>query len=286
MKGFKQAALGGALMMAAGVAPTPVVQAQSREPLMRMLEVGRGSRMGVSVRDLDEVGTADSKQAKSGVAVESVEPGGPADKAGVKAGDVMTEFDGERLRSVRQFSRLVQETPPGRAVSVALTRAGQRSTVTVTVERASVGDDFSMRLLDVARPALPPEPPAPARAPRAPAAPMPPAPFEAFRIINGRHLGMTIQTLDDQLAQYFGVKEGVLVTSVSAGMAADKAGLKAGDVITSVNGRHVYEASDVTRALDRMENSNEFTMEVQRDKKPQTVKGTLEARPRSGGWTD
>lgn len=284
MKGFTQAALAGALVVAAGLGPASTARAQGREPAMRVLDATRGSRIGVSVRDVDEADTKDSKQAKSGVVVDSVDPGGPADKAGVKPGDAITEFDGERVRSVRQFSRLVQETPSGRAVSVALSRGGQRSTVTITAERASFGDDFAMRLLDVARPPLPPEPPAPARAPRAPSVPPVPAvPFEAFRIVNGRHLGVTIQTLDGQLAEYFGVKEGVLVTSVSANSVAEKAGLKAGDVITAVNGRHVYDAPDVTRALDRTEDSNEFTMEVQRDKKPQTLKGTLEPRTRSRG---
>ena len=94
---------------------------------------------------------------------------------------------------------------------------------------------------------------------------------------------VSLETLDDQLAAYFGVKEGVLVKSVVSDSAAAKAGLKAGDVITSVNGRHVYEASDVNRALDRMEEADEFTLEVVRDRKPQTVKGKLETRARGRG---
>ena len=77
------------------------------------------SRIGASVA----VETADNKDAKAGVSIETVEPGGPADKAGIKAGDAVTEFDGERVRSVRQFLRLVQETTPGRSVPVVLSRA-------------------------------------------------------------------------------------------------------------------------------------------------------------------
>ena len=45
--------------------------------------------------------------------METVTPDGPADKAGIKGGDTITEFDGERVRSTLQFSRLVQETPAG-----------------------------------------------------------------------------------------------------------------------------------------------------------------------------
>jgi serine protease Do len=109
---------------------------------------------------------------------------------------------------------------------------------------------------------------------------VPAPPFE-YRLGVGRRLGLSVETLDDQLAQYFGVKEGVLVKSVEADSAAQKAGIKAGDVITAVNGRQVYEASDLTRALDRMDNTDEFTIEVMRDKKAQSVKGKLEPRSRA-----
>ena len=87
---------------------------------------------------------------------------------------------------------------------------------------------------------------------------------------------MSIETLDDQLATYFGVTEGVLVKSVVEDSAAQKAGVKAGDVITSINGRHVYDASDVTRALDRIDDNGEFTLDVMRDKKAVTLKGKIE----------
>ena len=104
-------------------------------------------------------------------------------------------------------------------------------------------------------------------------------PFDLFsRVRNTGRLGVTIETLDTQLAEYFGVKEGVLVKSVAADSVAAKAGLKAGDVITSVNGRHVYDSSDVTRALDRTETNGDLTIDVTRDKKTQTLKGKLEAR--------
>ena len=144
MKGFRLAALAAALIVTAGVLPQSAAQGQSRASLVRAFDFARGSRIGVSVHDVEEADAKDTKQAKAGVVVETVEPGGPADKAGVKAGDAITEFDGERVRSVRQFSRLVQETPSGRSVSVALARAGQRITVTVAPERSS-DDDLTMR---------------------------------------------------------------------------------------------------------------------------------------------
>jgi serine protease Do len=91
-------------------------------------------------------------------------------------------------------------------------------------------------------------------------------------------LGITVEGIDDQLAEYFGVKEGVLVKSVSTDSAAHKAGIKAGDVITAINGSKVYDASDLNRALDRLEANGEFTAEIVRDKKTQSIKGKIESR--------
>jgi membrane-associated protease RseP (regulator of RpoE activity) len=169
-------------------------------------------------------------------------------------------------------------------VPVVLSRAGQRVTLNVTPEHASFGDDFGMRYLDgpmarLAIPPLPPSPPVAPRAPRPPAIASPAIPFDLFtRSRNTGRLGVTIEDLDTQLAEYFGVKEGVLVKSVAEDSVAARAGLKAGDVITSINGRKVYDTSDITRALDRVESNGEFTVEVARDKKPQTLKGKLEPR--------
>jgi len=272
-------ALAGALVLAAGAGAPVRISAQDRDGVARAFEfTGRGSHIGVAVEDLEE---ADARQIKGGVRVETVSPDGPSDKAGIKAGDIITEFDGERVRSTLQFSRLVMETPPSRQVAVSLSRAGQRVSVTVTPERRSFSDDFGVRMLDIPRGSLMP---APAR-PLTPRSPRPPA-FgpDVFdlpgvqRFGSGRRLGITVESVDDQLAEYFGVKEGVLVKSVQDGSAAQKAGIKAGDVITGVNGSKVYDASDLNRLIDRLETSGEFTAEIVRDKKTLSLKGKIEPR--------
>jgi serine protease Do len=272
-------ALAGALILAAGAGTPAPLYAQNRDSVSRAFEfIGRGAQIGVTVEDLDD---ADAKQARSGVRVDTVTPEGPADKAGIKSGDTITEFDGERVRSTLQFSRLVQETPPGRQVAVALLRGGQRTNVTVSPERRTWSDDFGVRMLDVPRST---RIPAPAR-PLTPRPPLPPSVrpdvFDLpgmLRPGSGRRLGVTVEGIDDQLAAYFGVKEGVLVKSVLDDSAAQRAGLKAGDVITAINGSKVYDASDLNRALERVEGRAEFTAEIVRDKKTQSVKGKLEAR--------
>jgi serine protease Do len=281
MKVLKMGALGGAVMLVMSLAPAPTAQAQERDTILRAFDIGRGARIGASVDTSD----ADAgKDTKPGVSIETVDPGGPADKAGIKAGDTVTEFDGERVRSVRQFLRLVQESTPGRSLPVVLSRGGQRVSVSVTPERSSFGDDSPLRLFDMstarlARPTpLPPTPPSAPRAPRAPSMVSPAMPFELIGRARTGRLGITMEDLDSQLAEYFGVKEGVLVKSVTQDTPAAKAGLKAGDVITAINGRHVYDSSDISRALDRVEADGDVSIEVMREKKAQTLKGKLETR--------
>jgi serine protease Do len=279
MKLLKIAALacGLTIAAAAGAAFIPVAHGQMTwdgdEPFAQTVQVFRNSgRIGVTLRDQEET---DTKPASAGVTVDEVTSGSPADKAGIKAGDAIVDFDGERVRSVRQFQRLVSETPTGRKVSMTLLRGGQRVTVSVAPERGS-----SMHF-DLDRPfaVMPPEPPEAPEPPRPPKAPSLPGFDFLYRSGNGR-LGASVEDLSEGLSDYFGVKHGVLVRSVTDGSAAAKAGLKAGDVITAINGSQVEDASDVSRAINRADEEADLTIDVMRDKKPQTLKGKLEKRDR------
>jgi len=264
MNRFRWGVLAAGMAVAGASALPSVLHGQSRITRPRAVEiVSSRASIGVTVRDVD---SSDDK-AKIGVLVEEVDPSGPADKAGVKSGDAITEFDGDRVRSVTQFTRLVQESAPGRSLAAVLSRGGNRVSVNITPERSDESP-FSMKLLDEWR--MSPTP-------RAFVTPRPPGVEELFRVAGPRRLGMTLETLDTQLAEYFGVKDGVLVKSVETDSVAQKTGLKAGDTITAVNGRKVYDPSDVNRAIDRSGESGDLTVEITRDKKPLTLKGKLES---------
>src|SRR5881296_3297004 len=91
----------------AAIVSAPSVYGQREERLERRARElpilsGRGSAIGVSVRDVRPAEAGGDRPA--GVVVDDVRPGSPADKAGLKRGDVLVEFDGERVRSARQFS--------------------------------------------------------------------------------------------------------------------------------------------------------------------------------------
>jgi serine protease Do len=260
-----------ALVVAAGFgsAFAPVAHGQSAAaPRARSVQVftGTGSQIGVSVRDSD-----DAAKGAQGVLVEDVTADGPAAAAGIKKGDIVTEFDGERVRGVRQFRRLVSETPEGRKVSATVLRDGQRVTVSV---QPRAGDGFRVfdnvgRDFDFAFP-VPPVPPVPPAIPD----------FDTFFWRAGSTLGVTVQELSPQLSEYFGVKDGVLVTSVTEQSTAAKAGLKAGDVITSINGASIGSSSELRRQTQRLNAGEDFTVAVTRDRKSVTLKGQMDERNR------
>jgi serine protease Do len=275
-----------------GAALAPVAHGQpriARAQGSRALEVlTGGSRIGVSIRDIEDGDGKTPKGVSAGVLVDDVSTDSPAEKAGIRKGDVIVEFDGERVRSARQLTRLVQETAPGRTVSATLQREGQRTTVSVTPRDDSsfslrgLGDfgDWGGEFRYRVAPRVP-EPPTPPSGPTPPNPPSPPMGWD-FDGMLGRagRLGISIDSVSPQLAEYFGTKNGVLVTSVSDDSVAAKAGLKAGDVITSFNGTTVSEPQDLRRRIQNLDDGDEFTVAVMRDKKALTLKGKAERTDR------
>jgi len=237
------------------------------EQAFRLMK-GPGGQIGVTIRDLTQ-DDLKGKAGSSGVVIEQVETDSPAAKAGFRAGDVVVEFDGERVRSTRQFTRLVQETATGRPVAAAVLRDGQR--VTLNVEPRESG---SFRMVDgfgnfaFSTPKMVP----PAKV----------APRIETLLGTGR-LGITVSDLSSQLAGYFGTKDGVLVTSVNDNSVASKIGVRAGDVITGIDGGTVTTGADLRRRLQRLEEGDEFTLTIVRDKKTLSLKGKLEPSPTRSG---
>lgn len=229
---------------------------------------GRGSQLGVSVSDSDDAATP-------GVRVDDVVKDSAAAKGGVKEGDVVVEFDGERVRSARQLTRLVQETPDGRTVKMTVLRGGQRQSLDVTPEATEFA--WSRELGPEIRAEIE------RSLPKLREFRMPEMGAFDFRFdgipempMRGR-LGVQVESLSDQLAEYFGAKDGgVLVSSVTPDSPAAKAGMKAGDVITRVNGKPVKDAGDLVSRIADARDDGAVTLDVIRDKKTQTLKATIE----------
>lgn len=276
--------IAGAGALCAGAVAALVVLAPSIRGQERSVPEPKTPRLERMVRAMDwfggQVGVTVRDGTSAGVVVEEVRRNSPAEKAGIKEGDTITEVDGERVRSARQFSRLVDESPAGRPVRMALQRGGQRTSVEVTPEPRSFGR-------------------------------IAPIPFERFTMPEWRdlpsvpewrrefdlrlapeiggfmghgRLGVQLQDLDGQLAAYFGVTSGALVTAVAKDTPAERAGFKAGDVITTVAGEKVKDIGDVRRELRRVDDDKEFTIDITRERKPVSLKVKLEpAKPPVSG---
>ena len=261
-----------------------LVDAEQTETVRRLAVLGgRGSQLGVSVKDLDP-----SVQGKSGAIVEEVREGSAAEKAGIRVGDVIAEFDGERVRGVRHLTRLVSETPEGRSVKAVVERGGTRVDLTVTPESGAMafgGGDFELMVPPMRFEHLPGVDRELRRElerslPREGTWSFRGRPGEgfAFRMHERGRLGVSIQPLEGQLAEYFGTSSGVLVNSVEKDSPAGRAGLKAGDVVTAVNGKAVSEPSELIEAVRAVEDGSTLSIDVVRDRKPQTLKAELEKR--------
>jgi len=229
---------------------------------------GGGSTLGVTVHDPRP---AEAGGGPAGVVIDDVQAGSPAEKAGLKRGDVLVEFDGERVRSVRQFARLVQETAPGRTVKATMMRDGRRSEIEMTPREDQHGGhtlihpDFGNYMRDFGR-----------------LGDSFNFDFDVDVMGGGRRLGVTVEPLTSQLADYFAAKEGLLITSVADASAASRAGLKAGDVITSLAGHPVRTRQDLLTAL-RDAREDEVSIGIVREKKEMTVKVRVESSRRTTG---
>lgn len=246
---------------------------------------GRGPQIGVIVEDLEAEGLKAAGGASGGVRITEVEQGSAAADAGLREGDIVVEVDGENVRSARQFARLIQETPAGRSVTLGIVRGGERQSVEVTPEARAF--DFSGVERQVERRLREIEPRLRKLEPRL--RELEPW-LREFRLrpyfdwmprptSPRARLGVQVQPLTGQLAEYFGATDGgVLVSAVTADSAAERAGLRAGDVIVSVDGERVRNTDDL---VDRLrDKEGEVTLGVVRDKQELSLKATLESSPR------
>ena len=265
------AVLGAAVTAAVMMAVQP---ARAQEPRVVVRSLGSAS-IGVGIRDVTSDDAAKARLGQpSGVYIESVREGSAAAKAGIQTGDIVVDFDGERVRSASHFTRLVQESVPNREVTAVVIRGTSKQNLKIAPDAGGALNilsnntrrqlqDLQLNLPrgnfnfdnDALRRALP---------------------------ANGATLGVTVSPLSDQLANYFGVKQGVLVSAVTTASPAADAGVRAGDVITAINGQSVSNSGDVTRAL-RQGSGESVEISVTRDKKSLSLKATLPARPRASG---
>jgi len=235
-----------------------------------------GSYLGVDTQDVtaDRLGALHLKE-ETGVEVTMVDQDAPAGKAGLKERDVILSINDQKVESVEQLRRLIREIPPGRTVTINISRDGQPMTVKAELTARSKMPDmnfnFNMPAVNV--------PPI-----HIPAFNMPEIDVPTIVVVHApRSSGMMIENLTPQLGEFFGTKggSGVLVRSVEKGSRAEQAGLRAGDVIVKINGSTVNDCTDFTRLL-RARTSTKAALTILRDKREQQITLTMPEPKRTG----
>jgi serine protease Do len=239
---------------------------------MQVVVASGGSWLGVQTHEVNAENVKQLKlPAERGALVGKIIPDSPAAKAGLKENDVITEVNGQRVEGTAQFRRMIREVPAGRSAQLTLFRAGQSQTLAVTLSKMESHDGPEI-LRGVA--------------PGAFAFRMPEV--EEFGDLQdldisgnfGRgptRLGIDAEDLTGDFGNYFGAPggEGVLIRNVFSDSPAAKAGLKAGDVITSVDGNPIRSVSELRQQikstnaagksfkLGLLRNKSEMSMDVQ-----------------------
>jgi len=240
-------------------------------------ETGTNSYLGVDIADVtkERLDTLKLKEEK-GVEVTMVDQDAPAGKAGLKEHDVILTMNGTSIESGAQLRRMIHETPPGRMVTLGLSRDGQPLELKVQLadkhkEMASwpkAGDMHvnipPVHIPDIDIPAM-----------------------NMVVVTSSARSGLMVENITPQLGEFFGVKDGngVLVRSVERGSRAEKAGFRAGDVIVKVNNQPVHDTSDFSHAV-KSRNGNSVSVAVMRDKKEQTLSLTLPSHKESSDLQD
>lgn len=181
----------------------------ARRAAEQILKTGKVERawIGVGVQDLTpELATALKLDTGAGALVNSVSDGGPAAKGNMKAGDVIAKAGGHAVHDGRELIREVISKDVGAVLPLEIIREGKRYATQVTL---------------AARPERP----------------IPPVPVQQSGVPHAG-LGMSVRDLTAQQSQQMGLPAKALpvITAVTPGSAADRAGLKPGDVIVEVDG--------------------------------------------------
>jgi membrane-associated protease RseP (regulator of RpoE activity) len=238
-----------------------------------------GTFLGVHVEDVSKENMAAyNMRDVRGVGVTEVVKDSPAEKAGLRKDDVILSFNGDAVTSTRKLNRLVSESSADQSVRLTISRGGSEQEISATLSKREPmnhvfndkwNKEFKEKFEKMQKD------------------------FPKMKDGDGnfvfswgsyRRIGVATQPLSKQLADYFGVTEGILITSVTENSPAAKAGLKAGDVITAVDGEKVDSPGDVSRAINKKQDGA-VTLTVVRDRNSRSVTVTPEKPAQTSGST-
>jgi serine protease Do len=247
-----------------------ILPGQEPDDLTVVMDEDGPSWLGVETREVTSENAKELKlPAERGVVVGRIAPDSPAAKAGLKEKDVITEVNGQRVEGSAQFRRVIHEVPAGRTVQLTVWRDARTQTLSATLGVAVEGQRMRMNMAPSTFAFRMPD------LPEVPEIPSMEWGNSGTMVFPGAHprLGIDAEDVSGQLGAYFGAPEGegVLVRNVNAGSAAEKAGVKAGDVITSFNGERIRSLGDLREKLAAKNDDKPAKLGVLRNKSEVTL---------------
>jgi serine protease Do len=275
-------------ILAAGLIVAPnVVRAQANDlgPLVEssnhMLLSSSQGYLGVEIVDVD----ADKAQALKlkevrGAIITLIDHDAPAGQIGLKVNDVVLQLNGQNVEGAEQLRRMLKEIPPGRKVSIEISRDGNIQTMAVELaDRQVLGHDVWNKIDNGGDVFVQP----PSMGILAGAGDVPPTAggFHLPFFGSSLNVGALVEPLTSQMAEYMGVPSGLMVKQVARKSEAAAAGLKAFDVILKVGTEPVTNLAGWDRAL-RSNQGKPVQVTILRDRKQQTLTLQVDSKHRQG----
>ncbi len=235
---------------------------------------GSDTWLGVYTQTIDEdLQEAFDLDSNRGSIIKHVVPDSPADIAGLEQGDIIIKLGDKELSDSEDLSKIVGNMNSGEEVDIILIRNGKKRAIAATLgsgEKDNYKKDSIFEWYGK---------------PHYNSGPYSKSQNYFFDEFNAQntYIGISLEILTDQLEEYFGVKNGngILITEVMEDSPANKAGLKAGDVITSVDGEKVTDISDVKKAVSQKEKGEEVEITLLRNKKKKELSVEVADAPES-----
>ena len=209
---------------------------QAKTVVTQLVASGKVTRgwLGVSIQPMTaELAKGFNVTEGTGALVSGVQDKSPAAQAGIKAGDIITQYDGQKVGTSADLPKLVAATTVGRQVPVTVVREGKTVVLNVTIAQMDE----------------------------------PGQPVVAQAEEEKGRLGLTVETVTPSMARNLKLSEprGVLVRGVRSGSPAENAGVRPGDVITEVNHKAVADAADMKQAMEKHPKGAPLVVMITRD---------------------
>jgi S1-C subfamily serine protease len=224
--------------------------------------------LGVYVQDITkEIKEAMDLKSKKGVLVKDVVEDSPADEAGIRREDVILVFEEKELDDSDELIKVVRRTSPGDKANLLILRDGKEKSISVILGKAPKDEVHVLEFFPgVNQFKFKPY-------------------SHSFSVFSGGRIGVKVQDLNEQLGEYFGVKdgEGALITEADKEGPAYEAGLRAGDVIVEVDDEEIEDVDDLMEVISDKEEGDKIEIKVIRDRKPKNF--TVEVEETEEEWS-